>query len=86
MHFDGVLDEISSIMGTDITLTCISVKLILTRRNSLSLMHPAIVQTSEADEEPHFCSCRIEDVIETGMGITESVHGRYSQEVRKLLP
>ena len=79
MHFDGVLDEISSIMGTDITA-----HLYLCKVNPNKKKFPKLDAILPSFKHLKLMKSRIssraefEDVIETGMGITESVHGRYS--------
>lgn len=96
MHFDGVLDEISSIMETDITAYLYLCKVnpnkknfpkleaILSSFKHLKLMNSRISSRAE-----------FEEVIESGMGITETLHGRTTpggkevmalvQEIKQLI-
>lgn len=78
MHFDGVLSEISSIMGTDMTTYLYLCEVNPNKKRFLksdtilpSFKHPKLMKSRIS------ARAEFEDVIETGMGITESAHGRY---------
>lgn len=96
MHFDGVLDEISSIMGTDITAYLYLCKVNPNKKNfpKLEAILPSFkhlkLMNSRISSRAEF-----EEVIESGMGITETLHGRSTpggkevialvQEIKQLI-
>ncbi|MDX6917776.1 ParA family protein [Pectobacterium carotovorum] len=96
MHFDGVLDEISSIMETDITAYLYLCKVNPNKKNfpKLEAILPSFkhlkLMNSRISSRAEF-----EEVIESGMGITETLHGRSTpggkevialvQEIKQLI-
>jgi chromosome partitioning protein len=96
MHFDAVLDEISAIMETDII-----VNLYLCKVNPNKKSFPKLEALLPSLKHVKLMNSRIstrtefEEVIESGMGITETVHGRTTpggkevialvQEIKQLL-
>ncbi|NWC63974.1 ParA family protein [Cedecea sp. P7760] len=77
MHFDGVLDEISTIMDKEITVHLYLCKVNPNKKNfpKLEAIIPSFkhikLMNSRISSRAEF-----EEVIESGMGITETVHGR----------
>lgn len=86
MHFDGVLDEISSIMGTDITVYLYLCKVNPNKKNfpKLEAILPSFkhikLMNSRISSRTEF-----EEVIESGMGITETVHGRVTAGGKEII-
>lgn len=96
MHFDGVLDEISSIMETDITAYLYLCKVNPNKKNfpKLEALLPSFKHLKLLDSRIS-ARTEFEEVIESGMGITETLHGRTTpggkevialvQEIKQLL-
>jgi chromosome partitioning protein len=86
MHFDGVLDEISKIMGTDITTYLYLCKVNPNKKNfpKLEAILPSFrhikMLKSRISSRAEF-----EEVIESGMGITETLHGRSTAGGKEII-
>lgn len=86
MHFDGVLDEISNIMGTDITAYLYLCKVNPNKKNfpKLEAILPSFkhlkMMKSRISARAEF-----EDIIENGTGITESLHGRSTSGGKEII-
>lgn len=86
MHFDDVLEEISTIMGTNITAHLYLCKVNPNKKNFPKL--EAIIPTFKHIKLMNSrisARTEFEEVIETGMGITETVHGRSTSGGKEII-
>jgi chromosome partitioning protein len=77
MHFDQVLDEISNIMGTQITAYIYLCKANPNKKHfpKLDAIFPSFKHLKMMDSRISY-RAEFEETLENGTGITESVHGR----------
>lgn len=86
MHFDGVLDEISTIMGTDITANLYLCKVNPNKKNfpKLEAILPSFkhlkLMNSRISARADF-----EEVLENGIGVTETLHGRTTAGGKEII-
>ena len=86
MHFDGVLEEISTIMGTNITAHLYLCKVNPNKKNfpKLEAILPSFkhlkLMNSRISARAEF-----EEVIENGMGVTETLHGRTTSGGKEIM-